>query len=47
MREDVAGLRLLYEPGEVKFAGGGLDRKAVEEYRRRREAPLRGAPAGR
>ena len=44
VRADVRDLRLLYEPGEVKSAGGGLDRKAVEEYRRRRDAPLRGAP---
>jgi hypothetical protein len=41
VREDVTGVRLLYEPGEVKSSRDGFD---IKEYRRRREAPLRGAP---
>ena len=49
VREDVAGVRLLYEPGEVKVPQDGFD---IKEYQRRREAPLRvsrteGETAGR
>jgi hypothetical protein len=43
VRENVHGLRLLYEPGEVKFSRDGFDSK---EHQRRRDAPLRGAPDG-
>jgi hypothetical protein len=44
VKEDVTGLRLLYEPGEFERPQGAWDQKAAEEYQRRRDAPLRGAP---
>ncbi len=46
VRGDVTGLRLLYEPGERKMDQGRSDRAFWDEYRRRRDAPLRGAPEG-
>jgi len=44
VREDVAGLRLLLEPGPGPAREDRSDAKFWEEYRRRRESPLRGAP---
>jgi hypothetical protein len=41
---DINGLRLLLEPGDRPTPSGQFDRQSYEEYKRRREAPLRGAP---
>jgi hypothetical protein len=41
---DIAGLRLLYEPGSLQRPVN-TGQKEFEEYQRRRDAPLRGAPA--
>jgi hypothetical protein len=40
---DITGLKLLYEPGDLSHPSG-FDQKLYEEYQRRRNAPLRGAP---
>ena len=44
VREDTTGLRLLLEPGPEPTRENRSDGKFWEEYRQRREAPLRGAP---
>jgi hypothetical protein len=43
VRTDSEGLRLLLEPGKAERPGG-ISRDLFEEYRRRRDGPLRGAP---
>jgi hypothetical protein len=40
---NIAGLRLLYEPGEVQFRQGDWDKATAAEYDRRCKAPLGGA----
>lgn len=45
VREDIEELSLLLEPGPEPNRQPNFDAKSVEEYRRRREAPLRGTPA--
>jgi hypothetical protein len=44
IREDIPGLRLLLEPGSQPERPSAFDQKLYEEYDRRRNAPLRGAP---
>jgi hypothetical protein len=44
VRENTTGLKLLYEPGEGNREDEPWSDKRYEEYKRRREAPLRGAP---
>jgi hypothetical protein len=44
VREEVVGLRLLLEPGPRPESQPRSDAKFYEEYHRRRQAPLRGAP---
>jgi hypothetical protein len=44
IREDIEGLRLLLEPGPRPEVRPDFDRKAIDVWSRRREAPLRGAP---
>jgi hypothetical protein len=44
VKADIAGLRLLYEPGESRTGAGAWDQRQQDEYQRRRDAPLRGAP---
>jgi hypothetical protein len=44
VREDISGLRLLLEPGPEPRRQDRSDAKFWEEYRQRRESPLRGAP---
>ncbi len=44
VREDISGMRLLLEPGPEPRRQDRSDAKFWEEYRQRREAPLRGAP---
>jgi hypothetical protein len=41
---DIEGLHLLLEPGKDSERPGGLDSAQYEEYRRRRNSQLRGAP---
>jgi hypothetical protein len=43
VKADITDLRLLYEPGEAEFSGSS-DPKVHEEYQRRRDKPLQGAP---
>jgi hypothetical protein len=45
VKADTSDLRLLYEQGEAQFNHGAWDAKRSEEYERRKNAPLRGAPA--
>jgi hypothetical protein len=47
VRGDISGLRLLLDPGPEPRRQGRSDAKFYEEYRQRREAPLRGAPEER
>jgi hypothetical protein len=44
VRGDVAGLRLLLEPGE-RAVPQQIDQKMLDEYQRRKDARLAGAPA--
>jgi hypothetical protein len=44
VREDIEGLRLLLEPGPLPERAGKFDKKTYQEYDRRRNALLRGAP---
>jgi hypothetical protein len=44
VHEDIIGLRLLLEPGPGPARDDRSDAKFYEEYNRRRNAPLRGAP---
>jgi hypothetical protein len=44
VRTDIEGLHLLLEPGKDSERPGGFNRELYEEYRRRRDSQLRGAP---
>lgn len=45
VREDIEGLNLLLEPGPMSMERPNHDAKFWQEYNRRKEAPLQGAPA--